>query len=642
MAVCILIVGLIGSLSAGPVATAAPAAHAPTGLQDYARWFGSQHSHTALDGDDGYTAATAATAFAYAKNLPHLQYFIITPHVHQARSGGETLWSDATYQTIRASASAATTSSFVAIAGQEVGTISTGGHWNLFNADSLVDTAHTDGDWNDDDNYYDHVAGLGTAGELIAAQFNHPQIGDFGGGYDAAAAPYFGTMAISSGPAFSTVANFSDDGSNTGYQTRWAELLNRGWKVSPAADQDNHENTWGASTSEYTVIVRPKDAALNATNVIGGLRDHMTYATEDPNMQIGFVANGWSMGQTIGGAANVAFTIWWNNPSATIANNNIGYTVTETATDVIKSIRIYKNTFNSSSASYSPNTVSGTWAVTLTAAVGDWFVVRFQDSYSLSPDRSSTKDYTWSAPVWYDPANADAPLMISEPTTPTPTPTAFTSPIETPTSTATSTPTATPTATATATDTPTSTPTSSATPTPTSTSTSTSTPTASPTSTPLPPTPTATFPVSPIDPPTFTPTATLEPTNTPTPTSESTNTATPTATPTYMISPIDPPTLTPTATPTYMVSPIDPPTFTPTATPTATDTATPTNTPTPTPTNTATPTNTPTPTPTNTPTSTPTRTPTRTPTATWTPTPMPVAGDYHVYLPMLAKSVLSQ
>ena len=126
----------------------------------------------------------------------------------------------------------------------------------------------------------------------------------FGAGYDAAAAPYFGTMAISSGPAFTTTTDFSADGSNSGYQTHWAELLNRGWKVSPAADQDNHKNTWGAASSEYTVIVRSKDTALNATNVIGGLRDHMTYATEDPNMQIGFVANGWSMGQTIGGASN--------------------------------------------------------------------------------------------------------------------------------------------------------------------------------------------------------------------------------------------------------------------------------------------------------------------------------------------------
>lgn len=43
----------------------------------------------------------------------------------------------------------------------------------------------------------------------------------------------------------------------------------------------------------------------------------------------------------IGDAAQVAFTVWWNNPSTTIRNDNIGYTVTETANDVFKSLRIY-------------------------------------------------------------------------------------------------------------------------------------------------------------------------------------------------------------------------------------------------------------------------------------------------------------
>ncbi len=149
----------------------------------------------------------------------------------------------------------------------------------------------------------------------------------------------------------------------------------------------------------------------------------MTYATEDANMQIGFTANGWSMGQTVGGAANIALTIWWNNPSNTLYNNNTGVTATESANDAIGNIWIYKNSFNSPVATYTPNTVSGTWNVTATAAVGDWFVVKFQDSSSLSPARNSTKDYTWSAPIWYDPAHADAPIVLACDPTETPTPT---------------------------------------------------------------------------------------------------------------------------------------------------------------------------------------------------------------------------
>ncbi|MBP7686468.1 MAG: hypothetical protein KA765_01100 [Thermoflexales bacterium] len=532
--------------------TASTAAHVPGGLQDYERWFGSQHAHTNLDGDDGAAGSTAATAFAYAKNVTPLDYYIITPHVHQSRAGSATLWSEATYQTIQANAAAATSADFVAIAGQEVSTIGSGGHWSVFNAAALVGTDHPDGDWNDGDDYYDHTAQLGAAGEAISAQFDHPQSGDFGNRYDAGAAPYFGTVAVSSGPAFSTATDFSDDGSNSGYLTRWANFLNMGWKVSPAADQDTHASTWGVSSTEYTVILRPKGTTLTVGNVIDGLSDHMTYATEDANMEIGFVANGWSMGQTIGGSSNVALRIWWNNPSATISNNNLGISTTESANDAIKSVQIFKNGFTSAIASTAPNTVSGTWAVTLTAATGDWFVVRFQDSSSLSPARSTTKDYTWSAPVWYDPTHADVPLAIYDEVTLTPTPT------ETATATATATSTSTPTPTATPTNTPTNTPTATetSTPTPTPTATPTNTPTATETST-------------------STPTSTATPTNTPTATETSTPTATPTPTAT------DTPTWTPTATATA--------TATPTSTPTATETSTPTPTPTSTATTTATP-----------------------------------------------------
>jgi len=650
-----VIIGLLALLGHVPSGQAAPASHAPNGLQDFERWFGSQHSHTNMDGDDGATGSTAATAFAYASQLPHLQYYIVTPHLHQARSGGETLWSDATYQTMRTSAISATSANFVALVGQEVGTISTGGHWNLYNASHLIDTAHTDGDWSDADNYYTHIAELGAGGETIAAQFNHPQIGDFGARYDAAAAPYFGTVAVSSGPAFATAADFSSDGSNSGYPTRWAELLNLGWKVSPAADQDNHENTWGAATSEYTVIVRAKDTPLTAANVVDGLNDHMTYMSEDPNMAIGFVANGWSMGQTIGGSSNVAFTIWWNNPSATIYNNNLSLAVPETAADVIKSIRIYKNTFSSSAASTVPNVVSGTWQITLTASAGDWFVVRFQDTYSLSPARSTTHDYTYSAPVWYDPVNADAPLTIGD-AIPTPTPTMPTSPLSTPTqtpsATATSTATATATPTATATDVPTQVPSATATTTTTATATPTTTETATPTAAPTDtPTPTPTMPTSPINTPTqvasdtATPTATATSTPTPTPTAPTSPISTPTQVPTDTATPTATATSSPTSTPTNTPSPTSTATSTPTATATNTPTSTPTDTPTPT--NTPSPTATKTPTPTNTPTRTPTATstPTATATATRTPTPTatvaptqsPHAADFFIYLPLVMR-----
>ena len=458
--------------------TARAADRAPAGLQDYEFWFGSQHAHINVDGDDGAAGSTAASAFAYAKNIPGLQYTILTPHVHAGRTVGDTtLYSDASYATMRSQADAATSASFVAIAGQEVSTISSGGHWNLYNAGAMVGTDHPDGDWSDSNSYYTHVAGLGAAGEDIAAQFNHATTGDFGNRYDAAAAPYFGTFAVSSGYTGATDKNFANNGSNLEYATSnplenlWAKYLNLGWKLSPSADQDNHQATWGASSSEYTVIVRPKGSVLSRAGVLKGLREHMTYATEDANMQIGYTANGWSMGQTIGGAASVVFNIWWNNPSASICNNNVPVCVSEPANDAIQNIWIYKNAFGTTGnsvganagsyvARYQPNTASGSWNVTLAANPGDWFVVKFQDSYTFAADatygRTVSKDLTWSAPVWYNPAAADAPLVIADGTTPSPTTPAPTgTPTATPTDTVTPTPSATPTVTPTPTLTPT-------------------------------------------------------------------------------------------------------------------------------------------------------------------------------------------
>lgn len=462
LATAVLMLALLQAFPLGnPPSVARAAGTIPTGLQDYERWFGSQHAHVAMDGDDGAAGSTAATGFAYAKNVPFLKYYIITPHVHAGRAVGDTtLYSDATYNTIRSQADAATTSTFIAVAGQEVSTISSGGHWNLYNALAMVGTDHPDGDWNDSNDYYDHVAGLGTVGEDIAAQFNHATTGDFGNRYDANAAPYFGTFAVSSGYTGATNKDFTNNGSNLEYATNnpyenlWAHYLGLGWKISPAADQDNHQATWGASSSEYTVIVRPKGTLLSRAGVLKGLREHMTYATEDPNMQIGFLANGWSMGQTIGGSSNVAFTIWWNNPSESICNNNVPVCKAETANDAIQNIWIYKNSFGTTGnsvganagnyvARYQPNTASGTWNVTLPAVAGDWFVVKFQDMYTFATDptygRTTSKDLTWSAPVWYDPTRADPQLLVDN-GGPTPTPTTPAPPTNTPTPTPTATP----------------------------------------------------------------------------------------------------------------------------------------------------------------------------------------------------------
>src|SRR5574340_523711 len=101
---------VLSMLPFGHLSTVQAAGRIPAGLQDYEIWFGSQHTHIGMDGDDGASGSTATTAFNYAKNLPFLNYYIVTPHVHAGRTVGDTtLYSDATYNTIRSQADNATT-----------------------------------------------------------------------------------------------------------------------------------------------------------------------------------------------------------------------------------------------------------------------------------------------------------------------------------------------------------------------------------------------------------------------------------------------------------------------------------------------------------------------------------------------------
>src|SRR5512143_476534 len=96
-----IFITILSTLSPGQAPAVRAAGRVPAGLQDYGIWFGSQHAHINMDGDDGATNSTAATAFAYAKNIPFLRFYMITPHVHAGRSLGDTtLYNDATYNTI--------------------------------------------------------------------------------------------------------------------------------------------------------------------------------------------------------------------------------------------------------------------------------------------------------------------------------------------------------------------------------------------------------------------------------------------------------------------------------------------------------------------------------------------------------------
>jgi hypothetical protein len=185
--------------------------------------------------------------FAFARNTAPtpLDFLAVTDHNHL--SAGMQLPS---YAVGMAAADAANVDgSFVAIWGQEWGIISTGGHTNLFEAPGLFG-------W-DPGNYDYFVAqgdytGLYTAFRAhpptqypAVAEWCHPSSGDFNSyAVTDDGKAVVKLFAMVSGPATSTKVDESDVGSSTGSEILFQDALRKGYRISPTADQDNHNATW--------------------------------------------------------------------------------------------------------------------------------------------------------------------------------------------------------------------------------------------------------------------------------------------------------------------------------------------------------------------------------------------------------------
>ncbi len=230
----------------------------------YGVYFGNLHSHTSYS--DG--VQSPAAAYAYARNTAPtpLDFLAVTDHNHV--SAGMSLPNYA--QGLSEAAAANSDGNFVAIYGQEWG-LATNGHVNVFEAPVLFG-------W-DAGNYDVFVAEGDYAALYTAALANpppsypvvlewcHPAFGDFDNFQltsDGRAAVHL--MCLVNGPAQSTATNETDVG-NTGFDAAFQEALRIGYRVSPTADQDNHNANWGASTESRTGVLantKSKSAILGA------------------------------------------------------------------------------------------------------------------------------------------------------------------------------------------------------------------------------------------------------------------------------------------------------------------------------------------------------------------------------------------
>lgn len=311
--------------SSGRPANAARSAPATGGLP-YTIYYGNMHSQT--NHSDGGTALAScngsespqagdfgpADAYAMMQTQAGGDFLLASEHNHMydGSTGTNASATPAAANGLFNSGIAAASNynaanpTFLALYGMEWGVISNGGHLNIINPDALASwETNSSGQLLGTVNvpksdYAALYAAMRQRGWI--GQFNHPStsqfaIGGTGMAYSADGAEVMVLTEILNTSAFSTNTTQTET-SRSSYPGAWNRLLERGYKVAPASNQDNHCANWGLSFTNRTGVLLPTGTALNQANFVAALRARRTFATEDKTGQLVLTANGHVMGET--------------------------------------------------------------------------------------------------------------------------------------------------------------------------------------------------------------------------------------------------------------------------------------------------------------------------------------------------------
>lgn len=275
---------------------------------------------------------------------------------------------------------------FLALYGMEWGVISNGGHLNIINPDALASwETNSSGQLLGTVNvpksdYAALYAAMRQRGWI--GQFNHPSTSQFaiagtGMAYNADGAEVMVLTEILNTSAFS-VNTTQTETSRSSYPGAWNRLLERGYKVAPASNQDNHCANWGLSFTNRTGVLLPTGAALNQANFVAALRARRTFATEDKTGQLILTANGRVMGET--------FT---NSGMLTLSAN-----YASTSGQTVQRVQFFEGVPGRNGTVTQLAEGNGTHAFTPTA--GSHFY------YALVTQSNGLR--LWSAPIWVEQA----------------------------------------------------------------------------------------------------------------------------------------------------------------------------------------------------------------------------------------------
>ncbi|MBQ3056389.1 MAG: CehA/McbA family metallohydrolase [Clostridia bacterium] len=228
---------------------------------------GQVHSHTA----DSDGKGTPEQAFAYARDVSHMDYFAITDH--------SSCYDRDTYaRQIKLANGSNAPGKFATLYGFEMTWHQFNGFWGHTN---LLNTKWAC--------YNAHETDLDAFNKMVAehpegiAMFNHP--GDTWGNSDDFR-PFGGNMK-------DMYALVEVNGAR--HHAGYALALSRGWRVCPVLNEDNHHADWGDSGGMGYVLA----PALTRENILDGMRRRRTYSTTDRTMQVRYRVNGAWLGSVL-------------------------------------------------------------------------------------------------------------------------------------------------------------------------------------------------------------------------------------------------------------------------------------------------------------------------------------------------------
>lgn len=372
-----------------------------TGALPYTVYYGNLHSQT-NDSDGGgalgsCTSSQAAqsgqfgpaAAFAYARNRG-LDFLMTSEHNHYFDGSSSTNASanpttaKNRYAAGRSAAGSFNSANpgFLALYGMEWGVISGGGHLNILNGNLLANwetnsAGQLIGDVNTPKSDYASLYATMRARGWVG-QFNHPDTSDqfpVGGtvmGYSADGDEVMVAAEILNTSAFSSNTTETETSRST-YEGAYNRLLERGFHIAPASNQDNHCANWGASYTNRTGVLLPNGTALTEASFVAALKARRVFATMDKNSQLILTANGRVMGERFSNSGALNLAVHYANGSGRTASQ----------------VRIYEGVPRRNGT---VTQLAATASATVTPSVGEHFYYA-----KVTQDDGKT---LWTAPVW--------------------------------------------------------------------------------------------------------------------------------------------------------------------------------------------------------------------------------------------------